>query len=566
MKSSRLLTILLLLVSCLVLAPEAAAQKSGNKYRPFPAYGFKFKPLKDWSDVPVDDRDRSGGLIGQLSGEKPVRIKTPDNRQMLFSTELKVLKVDPPKASTESDSGSGGGGGLRGRVNKEAAKEKTGKDYVAQLFGGALRMDEFKLLETEVETFKVSSSLIGEYEKITSYIVTSGGGLDANFHVYTFPLPDYKIVFVWLVPSLGAKKDKKWDKAVEKSMKTLRLELDDIEKTDIRSVNSDSDYEDLLEFHRDDVAQTPGWKLIETPSKQYLIKTNSPDKKRIKEVVKRLEASRKLFEEDFPPSSPITQISVVRVCNTRDEFRTFSGAGDGVAGYFRPSSEELVLFFDPESKDTALSVMTHEGFHQYCHFLFARSEAHRWFDEGHGDYYGAWKMKGSRLVPNEDMKDGLSRLPHIKRMLRENTYAPLSKHIRFNHQEWQTQGGGGVECYSQSFSIIYFLREGARGKVSSKYWKKEYKAILPNYIKHLNDGYREALQEMREDLEETLTDLREADADVKMIEVIEARLKRMRLGDDERQEVWNRAMAESWGLIDEDEFEERWKEYVLKEL
>jgi hypothetical protein len=71
---------------------------------------------------------------------------------------------------------------------------------------------------------------------------------------------------------------------------------------------------------------------------------------------------------------------------------------------------------------------------------------------------------------------------------------------------------------------------------------------------------------MREDLEETLTDLREADADVKMIEVIEARLKRMRLGDDERQEVWNRAMAESWGLIDEDEFEERWKEYVLKEL
>jgi predicted DNA-binding antitoxin AbrB/MazE fold protein len=164
------------------------------------------------------------------------------------------------------------------------------------------------------------------------------------------------------------------------------------------------------------------------------------------------------------------------------------------------------------------------------------------------------------------MKDGLSRLPHIKRMLRENTYAPLSRHIRFNHQEWQTQGGGGVECYSQSFSIIYFLREGARGKVSSKYWKKEYKAILPNYIKHLNDGYREALQEMREDLEETLTDLREADADVKMIEVIEARLKRMRLGDDERQEVWNRAMAESWGLIDEDEFEERWKEYVLKEL
>jgi len=566
MKSSRLLTILFLLVSCVLLAPEAAAQKNGTKYRPFPAYGFKFKPLKDWADVPVDERSRAGGIIAQLNSEKPVRVKTPDNQQMMFSTELKVLKVDPPVASTQDEGDSGGG--LRGRVGKEGPKEKTGKDYIAMLFGGALRMDEFNLLESEIDEFKISKDLVGEYEFVTSYIVTSGGGIDANFHVFTFPLPDYKIVFVWMVPSLGAKKDKKWNKAIEKSMKSMRLELDDIETSSVKSVNSDSDYDDLLEFHENDVAQTPGWKLIETPSKNYLIKTNSDDKKDLNEVIRRLEASRKLYEEDFPPSAPITQVSVVRICATQSDFSTYGNTSPGVAGYFNPGSEELVLYFPQGSSDMTLAVMTHEGFHQYCHFLFNRAAAHRWFDEGHGDYYGAWKMRGKSLVPNEDMKGGLARTPEIKKMLREGTAAPLSRHIRFNHPEWQGQGPSNVSCYAQSFSIIYFLREGARGKVSKKYWKKEYGTIIPNYIEHLSNGFTEAFAEITREAEEAAELLREAEGDEKAIQYAENRAKAPwdYLDQEDRDKIWAAAMAESWGKIDEVEFEERWTEFVMKEL
>jgi hypothetical protein len=550
-----------------MLAPEASAQKNGTKPRPFPAYGFTFKPLKDWADVPVDERTRAAGVIAQLNAEKPVRVKTPDNRQMLFQPELKVLKVDPPKASTEDTSGDEGGG-LRGRVTKEKAKENTGKDYIAMLFGGALRMEEFNLLELETDEFKISKDFIGLEEHVTSYVVTTGGGLDANFHVYTFQLPDYKIVFVWFVPSLGEKKDKKWNKAVEKSMKSMRLKLDKIETSSVRSVNSDSDYDDLIEFHENDVAQTPGWKLIETPSKNYLIKTNSDDKKDINEVIRRLEASRKLYEQDFPPSKPITQISVVRICATQDDFNTYGNTGAGVAGYFNPGSEELVLYFPQGSADMTMSVMTHEGFHQYCHFLFNRAAAHRWFDEGHGDYYGAWKMRGKTLVPNEDMKGGLSRTPEIKKMIKEGTVAPLSKHIRFNHPEWQGQGPSNVSCYAQSFSIIYFLREGARGKVSSKYWKKEYADIIPNYIKYLNEGFTAAFEEITKEAEETLELLRESDADAKMIEVAERRVKTpwRYLDAQDKAEIWAKAMGESWGKIDEYEFEERWSEFVLKEL
>ena len=67
MKSSRLLSLLLFAFSILFLAPEAQAQKNGSKYREFPAYGFEFKPLKDFLDVPSDARKKAAGVIGTLN-------------------------------------------------------------------------------------------------------------------------------------------------------------------------------------------------------------------------------------------------------------------------------------------------------------------------------------------------------------------------------------------------------------------------------------------------------------------------------------------------------------------
>lgn len=564
---SRFLTILLLLVSFLTLSPEAAAQKSGNKYRPFPAYGFKFKPLKDWDDVPVAGNLSSAGVIAQLSSQKPAIVVTPEKVRLRYSVGLKVLKVDPQQATTQSE-GSSGSGSLRGDFDKGKAAEKGGKEHVAKLFRGGLRMDEFKLVVPEVSDFKISKELLAKHEEIPTVLVTDNGVIDIMFDVYTLQLPDYQIVFLWDYPA-GDKKDlKKWSKAVEKSMKSFRLELDEIETTNIRSVDSDSDYEDLLEFHQNEVNQTPGWDLIETPSKQYLIKTNSTDRKDLKSVIKRLEASRKIYEQDFPPLKPITQISVVRICATQDDFKIYGNTSDGVAGFFNPGSEELVLYFPQGSADMTMAVMTHEGFHQYCHFLFNRSAAHRWYDEGHGDYYGAFKMRGSKLVPNDDMKGGLSRTPEIKRMIREGTVAPLSKHIRFNHPEWQGQGPSGVSCYAQSFSIIYFLREGARGKVSSKYWKKEYATIIPNYIKFLSEGFTEAYEEITIESKAAVVSLKEAQADPKMIEIAQRRADKPwnYLPQQTKGEIWAKAMAESWGKIDEVEFEERWTEFVSKDM
>ena len=262
-------------------------------------------------------------------------------------------------------------------------------------------------------------------------------------------------------------------------------------------------------------------------------------------------------------------MSVIRICASRADFNTYGQTGGGVAGYFNPGSEELVLFFDRSmSDDSTLSVMTHEGFHQYCHFLFNRSEAHRWFDEGHGDYYGAFKQKGKRMIPNEDMDGGLARLPEIKRMFQDETIAPLSEHIRFNHGQWQNQGPSNVSCYAQSFSLIYFLREGTNGNVNKKYWKKEYADIIPSYMRVLDEGYQAAYAKIVEESEEALAELEEAGEGTgflanKLRGTIDAPWDG--LGWSEKQEIWDAAMEASWGQVDEAEFEERWLAFVEHE-
>jgi hypothetical protein len=55
----------------------------------------------------------------------------------------------------------------------------------------------------------------------------------------------------------------------------------------------------------------------------------------------------------------------------------------------------------------------------------------------------------------------------------------------------------------------------------------------------------------------------EANIDADTLERLRSRI---RVGEEIKLEIWNKATADSWGEIDIDEFEENWKTYVLKHL
>ena len=118
--------------------------------------------------------------------------------------------------------------------------------------------------------------------------------------------------------------------------------------------------------------------------------------------------------------------------------------------------------------------------------------------------------------------------------------------------------------------LIYYLRQGAKRKVKSKYWKKEYAGIIPNYMRVLNEGFSKAHDEIRKAAQEKLDELKELhpdDVDLDLKEVLEDRIKKpwnFVMGG--KEEIWENAMKASWGQIDETEFEERWLSWVEKEL
>lgn len=385
-------------------------------------------------------------------------------------------------------------------------------------------------------------------------------GIPSRGSAYTIDVWSFRLAHadVHLIYTASGEPSRRWGTTVARSAKSFKL----IERVEPLTVDSSTrTFKDQMAWAKQEAAKVEGWYAIGTPSERFVILTNAEKRAFVQEVIKRLEVSRDVFERDFPPPPEFRAVSIIRICRDAQEFRRFSGARAGVAGYFSPSTVELVLYDNVNvDRNSTYAVVTHEAFHQYCHFLFGQSEAHRWFDEGHGDYYGGMKIKGSRGNITPKMPSGLNRLSIAREMVRNETYKPIQEHINYTHREWQTQGPSGVSPYAQSWSIIYMLRQGALRKVSAKCWEKEYAEIIPNYVRVLNEGFQAAYEEIRQK-RIAIAEEDEVELSPKDLEVT-----RRDLDEPKKQEIWKAAMEASWGKVDLEEFQENWALYVKKHL
>lgn len=517
------------------LVPSLAAQRIGKEWYTDSVNGYRFRYPEGWMVVPIEERESLSGAIAQFEG--PDMATRINNQSYDTNPTLKVFLFKPAAAITRDDDE--GTGGLRHRIDSSGAR----KD-ISELIPQHYRISEFEAEEPIYDKDVKIKKLVTDRRSWKAFVSNAYYGI---FDTYTFQLEDYNIVLVGVVPEQHFKK---YGKLFLNVAKTFEL----VEKVDKVVLGDKNDYASLLEYHKQEVSRTPGWQLLESPSKRYLIKTSVDDDEFLEAIIKRLENSRDLFEREFPPAKPIEHVSVVRVCSTLEEFHRYGKTGGGVAGWFSPSTTELVLVdFKNYDRNITYGVMTHEGFHQYCHFLFDESEAHRWFDEGHGDYYGAFEFKGKKAIAKAKMK-GFSRLTGIREQIRENSFTPIGKHIRQSHGEWQRKG---VASYAQSWSIIYYLRQGMDGRVPKKLWRAEYADVIPNYMNSLHEGYLKAYEEIDEDIQEALDKIED---ELPLIN------RRMLLGSDKKKEIWETAIEDSWGPIDMDEFTELWKTYVAKNI
>ena len=549
----------LFLVVLSVCSDVPSAQRLSKKHYEDSHNGYRFKAPDDWVVVPPQADARERGLTVQMDGDN--RIMTVDGRTFRWKPDLKVMRLVYPKLPEELEAAPGSEGTTdeegdeKSEERKEleamykAALSRLGIQYIlAATVGGARGLD-IENPDTD-EDLKARNKLVGRHRSW----IADGNFFKYLIDVYEFELEDAKVVMVYTVAEKDAKK---W----KRIFKSSAMSFEAIERERTLEYEEGGTYEDILAYHEELTTRTPGWRVIPTPSERFLIKTSSDNSKFINEVIERLEMSRDLYEEDFPPPNPITDVSVVRICSTAEEFHSYGGTSGGTAGWFSPRTAELVLFdFRATDRNATYAVMSHEAFHQYCHYLFDQSEAHRWFDEGHGDYYGGAKFTRGRAKITPKMPGGLNRLSVIKGMVQRDEQVPLKRHLNFDHGQWQNQGPTGVSCYAQSWSVIYMLRRGSLGDVSRKLWKKEYAEIIPNYVTTLQRGFREAYAAILKERES------EAKFDGRELTEDELNITSDDLGSGVKEQIWADAMKASWGQIDLDEFEENWLNFVRKGL
>ena len=519
------------LLGGLTAAPKPAAQGLSKTLFKDAGNGFKFRPPNKCTVVPSQQDLEEAGLLARMEHEEEdfyvMIFRFDDSNKDAFGRELE-----------EDDADEEGEGETR------VAAPRLQIDFVLS-----------QILEKTLNDKNAS-----ENKKIKAngekglYRVWGAAGYRVEVFSYPGPEADFHLVYFLGRVLDRSNKGKKWRSIISKSGRSF-----DREKRMVAPDTSKMNYAQLLRYHKEKDKQFKDWRVMATPSKQFIVKTSSKRGAFIKNVIKHLERSRTLFEKDFPPAQygmKLDAISIVRICGTEDEFHTYGSTDPGVVGWFNPISEELVLFAGEKDKRgdmLTMGVMTHEAFHQYCHFLFQRSEAHRWFDEGLGDYYIDAGWFEGKVYVRPDPKNPLCQLPGAKKLVEEGDMVPLEEHLNFSHQEWQRIG---VPSYMQSWAIIYMLRKGTEGKVARKYWKPEYANIIPNYVKTLHSGYQKEYAKILKRRES------KAKREKRELNASERKVGREDISLLKKKKIWKAAMEASWGQVDIEEFETRWLAYV----
>jgi hypothetical protein len=504
---SRALFFPLLAAAALLLnAQTASAQtpKAGKyEFQDDVDLGFKIKSPKDWDYIPPQPDEN------QLVGKFTPRLNkhyTLSGGDYLFLDAF-LVKFD----RRESDS--------KRAYDYDEALDK----YADRCFNGvsSVRRSETKDLKVD----KVPS-------KEVLYTARTRGGSDVHVYAMQYFFSEDLVVAYLFVGPADKKKWRKWEsvyKTLGKSMRRLEIkEIDVGETKEGDSAYRSSKRAALIK----DMRAKPGWQLVETEN--YFIVTSSDDRGFLRELEMRLEAIRKVYGETYPVAdaqrfraraakrlaeaakaraeeegeeegeerdaevgrsktsgpSPmeLSRCSVVRVCSSRGEYGEYGGP-PGSAGYWNFRDEELVLYDDQGGggRRNTWAVLNHEAFHQYIFYFYGNLAPHSWYNEGTGDVFSGYQLKGGRFT----LKPFDWRVQTIREAIKLEKYVPLKDLVNFTQGEYYGQNDynvGGGQNYAQGWSLVYFLRTG---KKKAQGWNEDWDSILDDYLIALNEEWLE---------------------------------------------------------------------------
>jgi hypothetical protein len=483
-----LLLAFLLGAGLLAVAPGASAGENPTKIYRDPVHKFSLKIFNDWEQVPIEAGEETEVAKWGLGGD----------RGLVFSPKMRVVRVlhGDKKDTTVTPGDNPGGTSGNEPVDprqafRDALKPKSAWDATIKW----LNTDK-KNLPPEDKFKRISSSddVDGKAWEFEVPIDSGYAGqppeiLFAALASFEKDGVEYGIFF-----TCAKNMEKKYKSGFEQVAKSFKFF--DAKAGDVESLACLDGLNISAKRRRDiERSKIKGWDVIVSPKKNYVVIYNTKNGKNVllaKVISERIEQIREqVYEKQFPPSHPITKVSVCRICKDREEYFAYGGPG-GSAGYWNSEAEELVFYDASPSKkpdDDTLAVLYHEAFHQYIYYSVGEVAPHSWFNEGHGDYYAGAKYRGGKFVIGPFswrvgvVKGAIIQGPRTftlgakgEKVWGNTGYTPLQDLVRFSQSEYYAYPS---VSYAQGWSLIYFLREIVP---KNKKWNEKWGKILDTYF------------------------------------------------------------------------------------
>jgi len=460
MKARSFAPTLLVVLAALGTASVASAQKMKlDRLYKSDDWGYQIKPIKEWISAPPDQDDKfTVGSWKFDTAELEKRGMYEDANAGTYCI-LSIVRIQS-QTTTGEEPKKPDTSGLPSSLRRALSTPTSIEEWIKKEFDG---VDEKRWTRDPLKKGKMDGEVL------------TFGHNSSNLTIGVFRHNGVEWAVVYRCHEM---RRSEWADIYEKSMQTFKVfkDVDPDKAASKRKDISKLEGEELREALHDSIAGLPGWYAIDT--EHYVFLTNA-DRRFITKLGKELETVRaKVYVPQFKPRNKKTPLSPVRIYATKREYHA-AGAPGSSAGYFSPSSGELVLYAEGEnqstsaSQDDCRSVMFHEGFHQYIHFAVGDVSPHSWFNEGHGDFFAGLKVSGNRCRTETFSW----RVDALKKWLSGADLVPIRTLIRMPQSEYYSNAG---LKYSQGWALIYYMREVSRNPA--------HKQALTTYFDYLADN------------------------------------------------------------------------------
>ncbi len=156
-----------------------------------------------------------------------------------------------------------------------------------------------------------------------------------------------------------------------------------------------------------------------------------------------------------------------------------NGSYSGGMFFYAQRGYGLATWVEGQNPASVYDTLQHEGFHQFAHVYIGR-ELPIWVNEGLAEYFGDGLLVGRK------MKLGLAterRVRIVQKAIRENVTLGFDYLLGISAKQWhhnmRSGSPKGSLQYHQSWSVVYFLIHGDRGR---------YRGAFEKYLQLVGSG------------------------------------------------------------------------------